>query len=130
MVAYGSGSSVKRRKRVVVLGVVNIMATFNNVIINISDCHGNTLAWASGGSKGFKGTKKSAPHVAQIVADHVAKAVMERGMKTASVKIRGLGPGVDFAVKSLRAAGLSIIHLDDVTPVPHNGCRLRKRRKV
>ena len=112
------------------LGVAHIKATFNNTTITISDTHGNALAWASAGTVGFKGTKKSTPYAAQIASLDVAKRVKEMGLREVEVLVKGPGPGREAAIRSLQAAGLSVKKVKDITPAPHNGCRPRKKRRV
>ena len=112
------------------LGVAHIKATFNNTTITITDLEGNTLAWTSSGIVGFKGTKKSTPYAAQIAALDVAKRVKEMGLIDIEVLVKGPGPGREAAIRSLQAAGLNVKRVKDVTPVPHNGCRPRKKRRV
>jgi len=112
------------------LGVAHIKATFNNTIITITDTEGNTLAWASGGTIGFKGTKKSTPYAAQLAALDVAKRVKEAGLTQVEVLVKGPGPGREAAIRSLQAAGLQVKKVKDVTPQPHNGCRPKKKRRV
>ncbi len=111
-------------------GVVHINATFNNTIITVTDLNGNSLAWASGGLIGFKGTKKSTPYAAQLAALNVAKRVKEMGLSEVEVVVKGPGPGREAAIRSLQSAGLSVKRVKDVTPSPHNGCRPRKKRRV
>ncbi len=123
----------ERKKKIKVtspLGIAHIKATFNNTIITITDTEGNTLAWASGGTVGFKGTKKSTPYVAQLAALDVAKRVKEAGLTQVEVLVKGPGPGREAAIRSLQAAGLQVKRVKDVTPQPHNGCRPRKKRRV
>jgi len=112
------------------LGVAHIKATFNNTIITITDTEGNTLAWASGGTIGFKGTKKSTPYAAQLAALDVAKRVKEAGLTQVEVLVKGPGPGREAAIRSLQAAGLQVKKVKDVTPQPHNGCRPKKKRRI
>ncbi len=119
----------KVRKNVPV-GVAHIKATFNNTLITITDPDGNTLAWCSSGSKGFKGSRKGTPFAATIAAEEVAKKAMELGVNTVAVEIRGPGSGREAALRTLQAAGLKINYIRDVTPIPHNGCRPPKRRRV
>ncbi len=111
-------------------GVAHIASTFNNTIITISDKTGNVLTWSSGGDTGFSGSKKSTPYAAQIAADKVAKEAMNMGMKKVDVLVRGPGPGRESAVRGLQAAGLDVQNIKDITPVPHNGCRPKKRRRM
>ena len=111
-------------------GVAHISASFNNTIITITDKSGNTIAWASTGTAGFRGSKKSTPFAAGIAANSAAKKVLEQGMKEVEVFVKGPGSGRESAIRSLQAAGLTITVIKDVTPIPHNGCRARKRRRV
>lgn len=110
--------------------IAHIQATFNNTITTIADRKGNTIAWASCGSVGFKGSKKSTPFAAQIAAQNVARKAKELGVKQVEVYVKGPGSGRESAIRAIQAAGLSIIAIRDVTPIPHNGCRARKRRRV
>ncbi len=112
------------------VGVAHIKATFNNTIITITDLNGNTIAWASGGTIGFKGTKKSTPYAAQLAAMDVAKRVKDLGLTEVEVLVKGPGPGREAAIRSLQSAGLQVKRVKDVTPQPHNGCRPRKKRRV
>jgi small subunit ribosomal protein S11 len=112
------------------VGVAHIKATFNNTIITITDLNGNTIAWASGGTIGFKGTKKSTPYAAQLASLSVAKQVKDMGLTEVEVLVKGPGPGREAAIRSLQAAGLIVKKVKDVTPQPHNGCRPRKKRRV
>lgn len=116
--------------RVVTSGIARILATFNNTIVTITDKEGNTLTWASTGSSGFKGSKKSTPFAAGIAAESAAKKAVERGVKEVEVYVKGPGAGRESAIRSIQAAGLTIRSIRDVTPVPHNGCRPEKRRRV
>ena len=111
-------------------GVAHIQATFNNTLINITDRNGNTIAWASAGSSGFKGSKKSTPFAAQLASGACAKKALARGVKEVDVYVKGPGSGRESAIRALQSAGLSISVIKDVTPIPHNGCRPRKRRRV
>ncbi len=120
----------KREKRKVESGVAHIKATFNNTIVTITDENGNVIAWASGGTVGFKGTKKGTPYAAQLAAQAAAQKAMNMGMKQVEVRVKGPGPGRETAIRALEAAGLRITRIKDVTPVPHNGCRPPKKRKV
>lgn len=123
----------KSRKKVirnVSEGVAHILATFNNTIVSITDRTGNVVAWASCGSSGFSGSKKSTPFAAQIAAEGAAKKAIEHGMKTVEVTVKGPGSGRESAIRALQAAGLGISLIKDVTPIPHNGCRPPKRRRV
>ncbi|MDD5428597.1 MAG: 30S ribosomal protein S11 [Candidatus Omnitrophica bacterium] len=126
-------SKVKKAKkaiRVVTSGIARILATFNNTIVTITDKEGNTLTWASTGSAGFKGSKKSTPFAAGIAAENAAKKAAERGVKEVEVYVKGPGAGRESAIRSIQAAGLTIRSIRDVTPIPHNGCRPEKRRRV
>ena len=123
----------KSRKKVVrhvSEGVAHILATFNNTIVTITDRSGNVVVWASCGSAGFSGSKKSTPFAAQVTAEAVAKKAVEHGMKVVEVFVKGPGSGRESAIRALQAAGLSISVIKDVTPIPHNGCRPPKRRRV
>jgi small subunit ribosomal protein S11 len=121
---------VKRVKKNVPAGMVHIQSTFNNTIVTITDQAGNTVAWSSAGVKGFKGSRKSTPFAAQLVAEDAARKAMEHGMKTAGVVIKGPGAGRESALRAIQAAGLKVTLIVDVTPIPHNGCRPPKRRRV
>ena len=120
----------KRTKKVEANGVAHIKSTFNNTMITITDTTGNVVAWASPGSMGFKGSRKSTPFAAQQAADRCAREVMELGMKKVEAWIKGPGAGREAAIRSLKSAGLEVTGVKDVTPVPHNGCRQKKRRRV
>lgn len=120
----------KKESRGTIKGVVHIHCTFNNTIINITDLKGNTIAWASSGTIGFKGTRKGTPFAAQLVSDSVCKKAIEKGVKEVSVQIKGPGSGRETAVRTLQIAGLEVSSIKDVTPIPHNGCRPPKRRRV
>lgn len=111
-------------------GVVHVLATFNNTIVSITDRTGNVVSWASCGSSGFSGSKKSTPFAAQIASEAAAKKAMEHGMKTVEVYVKGPGSGRESAIRAIQAAGLAISMIRDVTPIPHNGCRPPKRRRV
>ena len=124
---------VKTRKRVkksVVDGIAHIHASFNNTIITITDRQGNTLAWGTAGGSGFRGSRKSTPFAAQVAAEKVGALVKEFGVKNLEVNVNGPGPGRESAVRALNAAGFKITNIMDVTPIPHNGCRPPKRRRV
>ena len=120
----------KREKKNINYGVAHIYSTFNNTIMCISDRGGNILSWASGGNVGFKGTRKSTPFAAQIAAQQVAKGAQEAGVQEIDVIVKGPGPGRESAIRSLQAAGLQVNQIKDTTPIPHNGCRPPKRRRV
>jgi small subunit ribosomal protein S11 len=119
----------KKKVQVDANGVAHVKATFNNVIVTLTDMYGNTIAWASSGKMGFKGSKKNTPFAAQIAAESAAKAAMDVGMKKIDVLIKGVGSGRDAAVRSLNTAGLEITSIKDITPLPHNGCRPPKKRR-
>ena len=121
---------VKKAARVVTSGIARILATFNNTIVTITDREGNTITWASTGSSGFKGSKKSTPFAAGVAAENAAKKAVERGVKEVEVFVKGPGAGRESAIRSIQAAGLLIRSIKDVTPIPHNGCRPEKRRRV
>jgi small subunit ribosomal protein S11 len=120
----------KREKKNIAYGVAHIYSTFNNTIVCISDKGGNIISWASGGNVGFKGTRKSTPFAAQIAAQNVAKVAQDNGMQELDVIVKGPGPGRESAIRSLQTAGLQVNLIRDTTPVPHNGCRPPKRRRV
>jgi len=120
----------KKARRVVSDGVAHIHATFNNTIVTISDRQGNALTWATAGGSGFRGSRKSTPFAAQVAAERAGQAAQEMGMKNLEVMVKGPGPGRDSAVRALNAIGFKISRIDDVTPIPHNGCRPPKKRRV
>lgn len=120
----------KRIKKVDVAGIAHIKSTFNNTMITITDLNGNVISWASPGTMGFKGSRKSTPFAAQQAADRCAREVMDLGMQKVEAWIKGPGAGREAAIRSLKSAGLQVTGVKDVTPVPHNGCRQRKRRRV
>ena len=120
----------RRVKKNIETGIVHIQSTFNNTIVMITDVHGNALAWSSAGALGFKGSKKSTPLAAQMASEAAAKAAQEQGLKTVSVTVKGPGSGRESAIRALAAAGLNVTSISDVTPVPHNGARPPKRRRV
>jgi len=125
---------IKKNKKKVIknitTGVASVYATFNNTIVTISDDSGNVIAWSSAGSRGFKGSRKSTPYAAQIAADHAASKAQEFGLKTLSVKIKGPGSGRETALRALQARGFKILSIKDTTPMPHNGSRPPKKRRV
>ncbi|RQD77453.1 MAG: 30S ribosomal protein S11 [Candidatus Syntrophonatronum acetioxidans] len=124
-------SRTKRKERKnIESGVAHIRSTFNNTIITITDLNGNGISWASAGSVGFKGSRKSTPFAAQMAAENAAKAAMEHGLRQVEVVVKGPGAGREAAIRSLQAAGLEVNLIKDVTPIPHNGCRPPKRRRV
>jgi len=120
----------KKAKKNIQSGTAHIMATFNNTIVTICDVSGNVVSWSSAGSKGFKGSRKSTPFAAQVAAEDAARKAMEHGMRSVGVFIKGPGAGREAALRSLQATGFRITLIRDVTPVPHNGCRPAKRRRV
>jgi small subunit ribosomal protein S11 len=127
----GDKKGGKRRvKKNVATGVVYINSTFNNTLITITDVNGNTIAWASSGVRGFKGSRKSTPFAAQLAADDAARKAQDHGMQSVSVRVSGPGAGRESALRGLQSAGLRITSIKDVTPIPHNGCRPPKRRRV
>ncbi len=126
-----ANTRVKRRERKNVdKGIAHIKSTFNNTIVTITDMNGNALSWASAGGMGFKGSRKSTPYAAQTAADTAAKAAMEHGLREVECYVKGTGAGREAAIRSLQAAGLEVSMIKDVTPIPHNGCRPPKRRRV
>ena len=129
--AKDQASRVKRRERKnISSGVAHVSATFNNTIITITDAQGNTIAWASAGGQGFKGSRKSTPYAAQMAAESAGRKAQEHGVKTLEVQVRGPGSGRESALRALQAAGFNIVMIKDVTTIPHNGCRPPKRRRV
>ena len=120
----------RRERKNIERGAVHIRSSFNNTIVTISDVYGNTLSWASAGEMGFRGSRKSTPFAAQSAAETAAKAAMEHGLKTVEVFVKGPGQGRESAIRALQTAGLDITLIKDVTPIPHNGCRPPKRRRV
>jgi len=125
-----AGRARKKEKKNVVVGVAHVAATFNNTVITITDAQGNAIAWSSAGSQGFKGSRKSTPYAAALSAESAAKKAMEHGMRQVEVYVKGPGAGREQAIRSLQAAGLEVTAITDVTPIPHNGCRAPKRRRV
>ncbi|MGX7060038.1 30S ribosomal protein S11 [Vagococcus humatus] len=123
-------SRKRRIKKNVEAGIAHIHSTFNNTIVMITDVHGNAISWSSAGSLGFKGSKKSTPFAAQMAAEAAGKVAMEYGMNNVEVTVKGPGSGREAAIRSLQATGLEVTAIRDVTPVPHNGCRPPKRRRV
>lgn len=123
-------SRKRREKKNIERGQAHIHSTFNNTIVTITDTAGNALSWASSGALGFKGSRKGTPFAAQMAAEAAAKAAMEHGLKTVEVYVKGPGAGREAAIRSLQAAGLEVNLIKDVTPIPHNGCRPPKRRRV
>ena len=129
----GKNSSFKKKKKVkrnITTGIAYVYSTFNNTIISIADTNGNVISWASSGQKGFKGSRKSTPYAAQIAADSAASKALEFGMKTLSVEVKGPGSGRETALRALQARGFKILSIKDTTPMPHNGTRPPKKRRV
>lgn len=134
MATKGTGKKTTRRRKKerknIERGAAHIRSTFNNTIVTLTDTAGNAVSWASAGGLGFRGSKKSTPFAAQMAAETAAKAAMEHGMKTVEVYVKGPGSGREAAIRALQAAGLEVSLIKDVTPIPHNGCRPPKRRRV
>ena len=126
----GTVSRRRREKKNIEKGAVHIQSTFNNTIVTITDVQGNALAWASAGELGFRGSRKSTPFAAQSAAETAAKAAMEHGLKSVEVYVKGPGSGREAAIRALQTVGLEVTMIKDVTPIPHNGCRPPKRRRV
>lgn len=125
------GKTTKRKaKKNVVKGIAHVKASFNNTLVTITSQSGDVLSWGSAGASGFKGTRKSTPYAAQRAADHAANQAMRHGLKEVEVRVKGVGSGRESAIRALANAGLRISLIEDVTPLPHNGCRARKRRRV
>lgn len=125
-----SASRKKKERKNIQNGIAHIRSTFNNTIVTITDTSGNAISWASAGGQGFKGSRKSTPFAAQIAADNAAKKAMEHGLQNIEVYVKGPGSGREAALRALQAAGFTITLIKDVTPIPHNGCRPPKRRRV
>lgn len=129
--AKATASKVKKRERKnIASGVAHVNATFNNTMITITDAQGNTICWSSAGSMGFKGSRKSTPYAAQMAAEDAGKKAQDHGMQTLEVEVKGPGSGRESALRALQAVGFTITSIRDVTPIPHNGCRPPKRRRV
>lgn len=128
--AASAGRTKAKEKKNIVQGVAHIKSTFNNTIISITDMNGAVVAWCSAGQVGFKGNKKSTPFAAQLASEQAARKAMEHGMKRVDVYVKGPGSGRETAIRSLQAVGLEVVLIKDVTPIPHNGCRPPKRRRV
>ena len=122
--------SKRKEKKHIESGAAHIRSTFNNTIVTVTDVNGNALSWASAGGLGFRGSRKSPPFAAQMAAEQAAKAAMEHGLRTVEVFVKGPGSGREAAIRALQAAGLEVTSIKDVTPIPHNGCRPPKRRRV
>jgi small subunit ribosomal protein S11 len=120
----------RRERKNIVSGVAHVNASFNNTMVTITDAQGNAISWSSSGTMGFKGSRKSTPYAAQMAAEDAGKKAMDHGMKTLDVEVKGPGSGRESALRALQAVGFTITAIRDVTPIPHNGCRPRKRRRV
>ena len=120
----------RKERKNIIAGVAHVNASFNNTIVTITDAQGNTIAWSSSGQQGFKGSRKSTPFAAQMAAENAGRKAMEHGMRTLEVEVAGPGSGRESALRALQAAGFTVTSIRDVTPIPHNGCRPRKRRRV
>ncbi|HWA42266.1 MAG TPA: 30S ribosomal protein S11 [Hypericibacter adhaerens] len=130
MVKAATARPRRKERKNITSGVAHVNASFNNTMITITDAQGNTVAWASSGSLGFKGSRKSTPYAAQVAADAAARKAAEHGVKTLEVEVKGPGSGRESALRALQGAGFTITSIKDVTPIPHNGCRPPKRRRV
>jgi len=128
--AKSAGRARKKEKKNVVVGVAHVAATFNNTIVTITDGQGNAVSWSSAGMMGFKGSRKSTPYAAQMAAEDAGRKAVEHGMRTLDVEVSGPGSGRESALRALQAVGLTVTSIRDVTPIPHNGCRPPKRRRV
>ncbi len=128
--AQAPTKKTKKKVHVEVIGIAHVQATFNNVIITLTDVQGNTISWSSSGKMGFKGSKKNTPFAAQVAAEQAAKEAYDLGLRKVDVFIKGPGAGREAAVRSLQTAGIEILTIKDITPIPHNGCRPPKRRRV
>jgi small subunit ribosomal protein S11 len=122
--------SSRKERRIIPRGQAHIQATFNNTVITLTDLRGNAVGWASAGTAGFKGSRKSTPYAAQVAAQHAARVAQENGMREVDVFVKGPGPGREAAIRSLQSAGMVVRSITDLTPIPHNGCRPPKRRRV
>ena len=130
MAIQAAGRVRRRERKNITSGVAHVNATFNNTMITITDAQGNSIAWSSAGSQGFKGSRKSTPYAAQMAAEDAGRKAQEHGVKTLEVEVKGPGSGRESALRALQAVGFTITAIRDVTPIPHNGCRPRKRRRV
>ena len=128
--ASGAARPRRRERKNIIAGVAHVNASFNNTIVTITDAQGNTIAWSSSGQQGFKGSRKSTPYAAQMAAEDAGRKAVEQGMRTLEVEVSGPGSGRESALRALQAAGLTVTTIRDVTPIPHNGCRPPKRRRV
>jgi len=129
MVKSPSKTRKKKRKNIT-SGIAHVNSTFNNTLITITDVQGNAISWSSSGSQGFKGSRKSTPYAAQVAAEDAGRKAVEHGVKTLTVEVKGPGSGRESALRALQTIGFNITSIQDVTPIPHNGCRVRKRRRV
>jgi len=120
----------KKERKNIIAGVAHVLASFNNTMVNITDAQGNTIAWSSAGSQGFKGSRKSTPYAAQVAAEDAGKKAREHGMEMLEIEVSGPGSGRESALRALQTVGFQISAIRDLTPIPHNGCRPRKRRRV
>ena len=130
MAKQTQGRVRRRERKNITAGVAHVSATFNNTMITIADVQGNVIAWSSAGSQGFKGSRKSTPYAAQMAGEEAGRKAQEHGMKTLEVEVKGPGSGRESALRALQAIGFTITAIRDVTPIPHNGCRPRKRRRI
>ena len=130
MVKAAAQRPKRRERKNIVSGIAHVNATFNNTKVTITDAQGNAIAWSSSGSQGFKGSRKSTPYASQMAAESAGRKAMEHGMKTLEVRVKGPGSGRESALRALQSVGFTITAIRDVTPIPHNGCRPRKRRRV
>jgi len=128
--AASSSRPRKKERKNISSGVAHVAATFNNTVVTITDAQGNTIAWSSAGSQGFKGSRKSTPYAAQVAAEDAGRKARDHGMETLEIEVSGPGSGRESAIQALAAAGLGVKSIKDVTPIPHNGCRPRKKRRV
>jgi len=128
--ADAAAKKVKKGKKNVATGQVHVLATFNNTIVTVTDAVGNAIAWASAGGKGFRGSRKNTPFAAQVAAEDAARKAVDQGMRSVSVYVSGPGAGRESALRALAMAGLRVTYIEDVTPIPHNGCRPPKKRRV
>jgi small subunit ribosomal protein S11 len=128
--ARGAGPIRRKERKNIATGVAHVLASFNNTIVTITDAQGNAIAWSSAGSQGFKGSRKSTPYAAQVAAEDAGRKAREHGMETLEILVSGPGSGRESALRALQAVGFNVTAIRDVTPIPHNGCRPRKRRRV
>jgi small subunit ribosomal protein S11 len=130
MAKQAASRTRKKERKNITAGVAHVLASFNNTIVTISDAQGNAISWSSSGSQGFKGSRKSTPYAAQVAAEDAGRKAREHGMETLEIEVSGPGSGRESALRALQAVGFSISAIRDLTPIPHNGCRPRKRRRV